>query len=244
MTETQVKQRWWRRPWVVPLAFVAVSFVAFSLPPYLSFDSSKSRVPPPPGLPWYYGLLSVHVVFASVAMLTSVFQVWPWFRQRHLKAHRVMGRLYVFAGVLPAGICAFVLATVTPFGPAASLSGMVMGPLWITFTIVAYRMARQKRFVEHRRWMLRSWALTMSIITNRIWAVVMTLILQPQLQTTFDGDARLMVYSITGVTTWAGWIFPLLVAEWWLERGDMAKHKARGQRRKAVAQPKTPAVSR
>ncbi|TCO53652.1 DUF2306 domain-containing protein [Actinocrispum wychmicini] len=237
-------RRWWRRPWVVPLAFIAAFFIAFSLPPYLAFDSSKSRVPPPPGLGWYYGLLSFHVVLASIAMITCVFQIWPWFRQRHLNAHRILGRLYVFAGVLPAGICALILAVVSPLGPAAKASTLIMAPLWLTFTVVAYRMVRQKRIVEHRRWMIRSFALTMSIITNRVWGGVMTAILQPDLDTRFHGDATVMGYSISGVATWAGWVVPLLIAEWWLERGDMAKHRARAQRRKATAQPQTPATTR
>ena len=44
------------------------------------------------------------------------------------------------------------------------------------------RMARQRRLVEHRRWMIRSFALTMSIITNRVWAVIATIVLMPQLR--------------------------------------------------------------
>ena len=35
---------WLRKPWVGPLAFVVVAFVAFSLPPYLTGDRLQSRV--------------------------------------------------------------------------------------------------------------------------------------------------------------------------------------------------------
>ncbi len=212
--------KWWRRPWVVPLAFVAVAFVTFSLPPYLT---GGSRVPLTSGLSWYYPLLVAHVSFASVAMLTCVLQVWPWFRQPYPRVHRITGRVYVFAGVLPAGLAGWVLGSVTPFGPVAMASSLVMPPLWLAFTVVGYRMARQKRFLDHRKWMLRSFVLTMSIITNRVWSVIAYLALAPQLDTTFHGDGTLLSYSVAGIATWLGWTVPLLVLQWRFDRADAAK---------------------
>ncbi|MBP2325775.1 uncharacterized membrane protein YozB (DUF420 family) [Kibdelosporangium banguiense] len=231
MTATLQKPRtttkkWWQRPWIGPLGLLAIAFIAFSVPPYLTGDRSQSRVQQP-DYAWHYPLLVVHVLFASVAMITCVFQIWPWFRQRHPQAHRRMGRIYVFGGVLPAGVLALTIGMVTPFGPAAFASGIVMAPLWLFFTVAGYRMARQRRFVDHRRWMIRSFALTMSIITNRLWAIVFGIAVGPQLETTFHGDLKLMVYSISGATTWLGWVIPLLIAEWWLQRPEMARRKAR-----------------
>jgi hypothetical protein len=88
-------------------------------------------------------------------------------------------------------------------------------------------MAHQHRFVEHRRWMVRSFALTMSVITNRIWAVIATIVLAPELTTTFGGNEMLMVQTIAGLSGWLGWVLPLLVAEWWLvERGQGSAYQA------------------
>src|SRR5262245_51623318 len=80
------RTRWWRRPWVLPLGLVAAVFIAFSLPPYLSLDPAQSRVESTFSL--HFPFLVAHVIFASVAMATCVFQVWPWFRNRYRKAHR------------------------------------------------------------------------------------------------------------------------------------------------------------
>ena len=66
--------------------------------------------------------------------------------------------------------------------------------------------------------MVRSFALTASIITNRIWSVVFVVALLPQLDTTFHGDQGLMVWTIASGASWLGWTIPLLVAEWWLGR--------------------------
>ncbi|MFB9543859.1 DUF2306 domain-containing protein [Micromonospora sagamiensis] len=217
-TRPEPARRWWRRPWMAPLGVVLVLFVAFSLPPYLSLDPEQSRITPPEGVPLYHPLLVAHVLFASVATLTCWFQVWPWFRQRFPAAHRRIGRIYVFAGVLPAGVIGFYLGAVTPFGPVARVSGVVLAPLWLICTMVGWRRARQRRFADHRRWMVRSFALTVSIITNRIWGVVFFLLLHPQLETTFHGDEKLMSWMVAGATAWLGWTLPLLAAQWWLDR--------------------------
>jgi hypothetical protein len=214
---TTMKMRW-RRPWVGPLMFVAVVFIAVSVPRYLTLDPSRSLVPQPGGFTLHYPLLVGHVVFGSVAMLTCCFQVWPWFRRRYQAAHRTIGRVYVFGGVLPASVLGLTIGAVSPFGPMIRVSNVLLAVLWLTFTVTGLRMARQRRLIEHRRWMIRSVALTMSIITNRVWGVIATIVLMPQLPTTFGGNEALMAQTIAGLAGWLGWVLTLLVAEWWLER--------------------------
>jgi uncharacterized membrane protein len=209
---------WWRRPWIVPLAAVAVAFVAFSLPPYLSLDPARSRVPQPPGFGLHFPLLVAHVVFGSIALLTACAQVWPWLRERHPAVHRTVGRVYVFAGVLPAGLLALPVGALSPFGPVARVSNVLLASLWLAVTITGYRRARQRRFVEHRRWMVRSFALTASIITNRVWGAIAYVTLAPHLDTLFQGNETMLAWTIAGLATWLGWVLTLLAAEWWLER--------------------------
>jgi uncharacterized membrane protein YozB (DUF420 family) len=212
---------WWRRPWIAPLAVVAVLFVAASLPPYLSGDPARSRVPP--SFPFHYSMLVAHVVFGSIALLTACLQIWPWLRQNHRAAHRRIGRVYVFAGVLPAGLMALPMGALSPFGPVARASNVLMCSLWLAFTITGYRRARQGRYAEHRRWMIRSFTLTASIITNRAWGPIAFLLLAPSRETAFGGNEQLFQWTVAGISTWLGWVLPLLFAEWWLERGNSAR---------------------
>lgn len=225
-------RHWWTRPWIVPLTMLAVVFVVYSLPPYLSLDASQSRVPPPEGVPFYFGALSLHVVFGSIAMLTCCFQVWPWFRAKHPGWHRVAGRIYVFGGVLPGGIVGLYIVWNTPFGPSARVSGLIVAALWLTFTVVGLRMALRRRFVEHRRWMLRSFALTMSIVLNRVFGIPAVLLMLPQLDTAFDGNQDLLIQSSTSISTWLSWTVALLAVEWWLERGTSARGRAAARRQR------------
>ncbi|MBF6338856.1 DUF2306 domain-containing protein [Nocardia abscessus] len=201
-----------------PLVVLTFAFVAFSLPPYLTLDPTRSRVPDP-GFAPHYPLLVVHVVCGSIAILACGFQVWPWFRRKHPAAHRHLGRWYVIAGVLPAGLAGLVIGATSPFGPVARVSNVMLATLWLVTTLTGWRMARRRRFAEHRRWMIRSFALTLSIVLNRVLGAALLLILSPQLNTTFHGDEELLAQTIAGIGTWLGWTLSLLTAEWWLERG-------------------------
>lgn len=227
MTTTK---RWWRRPWIFPLAALVVIFLTFELPPYLSFDPARSRVPQPPALGVaHFWLLVPHVLFGSVALGTAVLQIWPWFRRRFPVAHRRIGRLYVFGGVLPAGTAALTVGAFTPYGPVTRASDVLLAVLWLSVTVRGWRMARQRRYGDHRRWMIRSFALTASIISNRVWGAILGIALTPQIPTTFHGDEGLFTWTVSSFAAWLGWTIPLLAAEWWLERDRSTT------RRRAVA---------
>jgi hypothetical protein len=75
--------------------------------------------------------------------------------------------VYVVA-VAFAAVAALVLAPQTNFGPVAGLGFLTLAILWLIATGTALRTAIQHRFRDHRRWMLRSYALTAAAITLRI----------------------------------------------------------------------------
>lgn len=211
-------QTWWRRPWIVPLLLVVTAFLAFSVPPYLTLDPSLSRLEPPPGNDLYYPLLVAHVLFGTVAMTTACFQIWPAFRARHRRGHRITGRIYVYAGALPAGLLGLYVGWHTAAGPSVRVANLVGSALWLLVTIVGLHMARRHRFNDHRRWMSRSFALTMSIALSRVINIVATIVLTPQVDTTFGGSDELMQYSAASIGVWLSPLLLLLLADWLLER--------------------------
>ena len=211
-------QAWWRRPWIVPLLLVAAAFLAFSVPPYLTFDPSLSRLEPPDGNHIYYPLLVAHVLFGTVAMATACFQIWPAFRARHRRGHRITGRIYVFGGALPAGLLGLYIGWHTTAGPSVRVANLVGSVLWLTVTIIGLRMARQRRYGDHRKWMSRSFALAMSIVLSRVINVLATIALTPQVDTTFGGSEELMQYSALSIGVWLSPLLLLLLTDWLLER--------------------------
>ncbi|MER5262137.1 DUF2306 domain-containing protein [Actinosynnema sp. NPDC002837] len=216
---------WWRRPWIAPLMTVAAVFLAFSVPPYLTFDPSLSRLRPPEGDDLYYPLLVGHVLFGAVAMVTACFQVWPSFRASHPRGHRITGRIYVFAGVLPAGVLGLYIGWHTAAGPSVRVANLVGSALWVAVTIMGLRMARRRRYGEHRRWMSRSFALSMSITLSRVVTIIATIVLMPQLDTTFKGSRELLQYSSASIGVWLSPLLLLLITDWVLERRKPAARR-------------------
>ncbi|GAB3688400.1 hypothetical protein [Nocardiopsis oceani] len=49
--------RWWQRPWIIPLALFSLTFLAFSIPPYTTFDPDTARFPIREDIAWHYPLI-------------------------------------------------------------------------------------------------------------------------------------------------------------------------------------------
>ncbi|GLZ77801.1 hypothetical protein Afil01_26080 [Actinorhabdospora filicis] len=208
-----------RRPWIGPLMLIAAAFMAYSVPRYLTLDPARTNVPAPEGFPQHYWLLSAHVVFGTVAMTTACFQIWPAFRNRYPRAHRIMGRLYVLAGVVPGALLAVTVGAVSPFGPVVRVANVLMGLIWLAVTIAGFRAARARRLGDHRRWMIRGFALTFAIITTRFLGVVAAIALysgDEDLATASLSDVRVQTFTAIGV--WVGFTLHLALAQLWLDR--------------------------
>lgn len=228
--EVASRGRWWRRPWVIPLLLLITVFLVFSVPPYLTGDRSTSRLPTHPELWWYYPALVAHIVFGTVALVTGAFQLWPWFRRRSPRLHRRLGRAYFFAGTFPAGIAVLLISPLSSTGLVSQWGNTTLALLWLPISLAGWWSVRQRRFAEHRRWMIRGYALTLSIVLNRPWSVMMLMLCAPNALAdgaSIAGDPQAMM--AIGVGTWLSWFVNLAIAELWLERTDA--HRRRKPRR-------------
>lgn len=203
-----------------------MAFLAFSVPRYLTGDPAQSRVPSTFG--WHYPLLVAHVLFASAAMVAAALQVWPGLRKRRPVLHRRVGRGYVFGAVLPAGVCGLILGAATPFGPVLAASNMTLAVVWLWSSLAGWRAARRRDFRAHRRWMLTSVVLTFSIISTRIWIVVMFIALNPLRDSLFGGSDAVLQTTVASLSGWLGWTVPLIALTVWLRRQPAEVQSGRG----------------
>jgi uncharacterized membrane protein len=204
------------RPWpAVGLAVVVIAFLAYSLPPYFT---GGTRVPATFAL--HYPLLVAHVLFAGVAMVCAVAQIWPGLRAARPVLHRRVGRVYVYTAV-PAAVCAAVVGAATPFGPFLAVSDVLLASLWFWFAVNGYLAARRGRFARHRRDMIRSATLALSIITNRLWTPVLVITCQPLQHNVFGGNKEHFVWFVAGVGAWLGWLIPFFAVQRWLNRNSV-----------------------
>jgi uncharacterized membrane protein YozB (DUF420 family) len=202
----RTRRPWYRRTWVAPAALIAIAFVGYSLPPYLTFDPAAARSPGVLGDPLFrFVVLEIHIFFGTVALLTVPLQIWPRLRMNHPAVHRWIGRVYVFGGVLPAGVCALLVVPFSVGPPGNAIAAL----LWVSCTVTGYVMARKRNWERHRRWMIFSFALCLQIVWGRI--ILFSLPLIPWYEPT---DMPLVLET----ATWIGFVINLTIAYLWLER--------------------------
>lgn len=151
-------------------------------------------------------LLLAHVLGAYPTLLLGPFLMWPRFRARYLRAHRWMGKVYVF-GVLGSAVIGFALATANDHGIWAKLGFGTLACVWFTTTFLAWRKIMNHDEVGHRRWMLRSYAISLAVVTVRF-------ITLPPAGLTKDEWYPIM--------TWACWVPNLIMAELYVRLTDHA----------------------
>ena len=99
----------------------------------------------------------------SIALLTGPIQFSSRFRQRHLKFHRVLGRIYVIS-VFIGAFTGIALAAGRPGLPGTSMQAAA----WIVCTTAAFITARNRQIIQHRQWMARSYAVTFTFVSSRV----------------------------------------------------------------------------
>ena len=122
---------------------------------------------PLPNLKLHRLALTLHASFAAAALLIGPFEIVESFRSRWPHLHRRLGWMYV-AAVAIAGLAGILLAPHANFGPIAGLGFLTLALAWLSSTGMALKLVIQGRYTGHRRWMLRSYALTAAAITLRV----------------------------------------------------------------------------
>ena len=143
-----------------------------------------------------------HILGAGPALLLGPLQFSSGLRRRWPMAHRVLGRVYVFGGLV-AAVAAFRLALASrcqPCIPPLTLLAL----LWFSTTAIALWMARRRAFTAHRQFVIRSYVLMCAFVIIRlIDDVPLPLAIE-------DRHTRRSVFE------WLCWVVPLLVTEMWL----------------------------
>ena len=148
---------------------------------------------------------SSHIILAPLALLLGAIQFLPKFQiSRMPVSHRWVGRAYGIA-VLFAGISGFWVALDAKGGVVATSGFALLAGIWVFVTAMGINYARQRLFTEHRRWMLRSFALTLAGVTLRL---------------------QLLLFSVAGLSyteasvylAWSCWVPNLFFINWWLLR--------------------------
>ncbi|MCA6362373.1 MAG: DUF2306 domain-containing protein [Bacteroidetes bacterium] len=145
-------------------------------------------------------------------VLTSLVLVFAGFTQflpagRFRKLHRGMGKAYIIVLLCISGPAGLIMGVFANGGITSQLAFVLLALLWLYTTWRAYTAIRKGDIARHRKFMIRSFALTLSALTLRAWKFLIVFAFAPP---------PMDVYRIVA---WLGWVPNLLIAEWMIRAG-------------------------
>jgi uncharacterized membrane protein len=149
-----------------------------------------------------------HAFGGAIAALIGPFQLITRLRTAWPKVHRWMGRTYLLA-VLAGGLAGLYFAPTSTAGTVGRVGFTVLALFWLYSGTRAYLAIRRGNVQEHRRWMLRNYALTFGAATLRIELPLLII----------GGLSFPAAYSLVA---WISWVPNWLAVEAWLRRRKAA----------------------
>lgn len=146
----------------------------------------------------------IHIAAAPVALIIGAIQLFPKMRKKHKARHRWLGRIYGVA-ILLASVSGLIIATNAEGGISAQWGFGLLSVFWFITTAMAIYYAIKRKIGLHRRWMIRSFALTFAAVTLRLYLVGFMV-------------GGFTYNEATVYIAWLCWVPNLIFAEWWLRR--------------------------
>jgi uncharacterized membrane protein len=170
-----------------------------------AYGSGEQRVPVHPEMGAAFdrnrATITLHAVGASFALILGPFQFLDRWRARSPRAHRVAGYLYLTLGVGVGGMAGLLLAPHSFGGLVSHLGFGSLAVLWLFTGIMALLAARARRFEDHRRWMIRNFALSLAAVTLRIYVPASVV-------------AGVSFEQFYPAIAWLCWVPNLIIVEW------------------------------
>ena len=153
-------------------------------------------------------LTLVHIVPGLLFMLLGPLQFSSTIRARHLRWHRMSGRVFVFCGVV-IGISALVMSLGMPaiggFNQAAATT--LFASFFLFALCKAFWYIRRREVTLHREWMIRAFSIGIAVATIR------PIIGMFFATSRFSG---LTPHEFFGIAFWIGFVLHLIAAEAWI----------------------------
>ncbi len=139
-----------------------------------------------------------HIIFAAIALLVGWVQFSSKIRNRNLRLHRVIGKVYILTALL--GSLGGIYIGFSSTGGLVPAAGFIsLGLVWFYSTLRGYLTIMDKKIEQHQRIMIYSYACCFAGVTLRAY--------QPFLNMYF-GD----FISAYKIVAWLCWVPNLIVA--------------------------------
>lgn len=144
-----------------------------------------------------------HVFFGAVALLVGPWQFIPSVRRR-VRLHRALGYVY-FGSVGVSGVAGLATAMIAYGGLVSQVGFGALAVGWLVASAAALRAVARRDFAAHEAWAIRSYALTFSAVTLRIYLGLFF-------------AAGVAFETFYPLLAWLCWVPNVLVVEWGMLR--------------------------
>lgn len=121
---------------------------------------------------WRYSFY-IHVFTSPIVIIAGLLQFNRWILANWPRVHRISGYTYTIVTLFITGPAAFVMSLMANGGYPAQISFTMLSVLWIFFTYLSYHHIRKGSVRAHLIWNLRSFALTLSAATLRVYVYLL-----------------------------------------------------------------------
>jgi hypothetical protein len=208
---------------MIPLVATFAVFLAIKLPAWLTLNPATAPEPLAGNVTVHYWIMITHILLGTTTLVALTLQLWPWIRQHHLRVHRISGRVYVFVGILPTAVLALVLVAMGDESTFGQIGTTIWALLAIGTTLLGYTAVRQRRFADHRKWMLYSFAMATNIITSRLgtYLVFSIPVIGPKIVSFTEAELE---------GAWLSWIVNWALVFWFLRASAKRAQVGRARR--------------
>ncbi|VXC24300.1 Predicted membrane protein [Flavobacterium sp. 9AF] len=152
-------------------------------------------------LPYYTIAFFTHVYTSIFLLLFGILQFSKKIRIKFPKTHKVIGKLYLIIILLFSGPASLIMGIHANGGLVSKISFTILSILWLIFTFLSLYYAKELNFKKHQQFAIRSFALTLSAISLRLFKYIIVFLWHPLPMDTYR------------IVSWLGWVINLLIAE-------------------------------
>ena len=151
---------------------------------------------------WWKIAFYTHVFSVILVLLAGFTQFSDFILKEHRAVHKLMGKIYAYDILFINFPAAMIMAVYANGLLPGKTAFVILDCLWFWFTYKAVAAIKKRDIKSHKQYMVRSYALTLSAVTLRLWKLVISafIIIDP-----------VHLYMIDA---WMGFVPNLLFAEW------------------------------
>ncbi|APZ44893.1 hypothetical protein BW723_00705 [Polaribacter reichenbachii] len=115
----------------------------------------------------------IHIVLGGIALFIGWLQFNKKFRNKYLKRHKNIGKIYIFS-VLLSSISGLYIGYFATGGIIAKSGFMTMAIAWFLTTLFAFTSVKKGDIKKHQKLMTYSYAICFAAVTLRIYLPIFT----------------------------------------------------------------------